>query len=234
MTTDRKPDGQTAERHLTAGTATATGSTIAGAAATGSTIDGGAGTDHSGQPTTAGCATAARLSQEANDSLHNCDRSARYHVARRAFFDQCHRWMMVAVLISGSAAVVALSGENKILSVSIMLLPAVFGAISVVFSLTDRARDHEMLARKFYQIAVTIDPEHATAERVQRWRISILGVYEDEPAVYHALNAECYNAAAQALGKKERQQVREWQHWLRHWCRFSAKDFPKIMIEAPI
>ena len=79
----------------------------------------------------------------------------------------------------------------------------------MVISLSDRMRDHEMLARRLYHIIATIDPEHATAERIRQWRSSILGVYEDEPAVYHALNAECYNAAAQALGKKDRQRVKD-------------------------
>ena len=230
MTTDRKSDEQTSERQAT-GTAAATATGSAGAGSdTGSAVDRGAGTEHPGQTATAGCTATERLRQEAEDYLFECDRNARYHVARRAFFDQCHRWMMVAVLISSSAAVAALSGESKVLSVSIMLLPAVFGAISVVFSLSDRARDHEMLARRFYQTAIMIDPEHATGERVRQWRNDILGVYEDEPAVYHALNAECYNAASQALGKKEHQQVKEWQHLMRHWRRFSARDFPKIAV----
>ena len=45
--------------------------------------------------------------------------------------------MMVAVLISGSAGVAALGGESNMLSISIMLLTAAIGAISVVISLSD-------------------------------------------------------------------------------------------------
>ena len=84
---------------------------------------------------------------------------------------------MVAVLISGSAGVAALGGESNMLSISIMLLTAAIGAISVVISLSDRTRDHEMLARRLYHIIATIDPEHATAERIRQWRSSILSVY---------------------------------------------------------
>ena len=92
------------------------------------------------------------LRQEAQNFLHDCDRSARYHTHRRTFFDWCHRWMMVAVLVSGSSAVAILSGAfgsevrggGVMLSIIIMLIPTAVGAISVVWNLTDRARDHEI------------------------------------------------------------------------------------------
>lgn len=228
MTTDRKPDEQTSKRQST-GTAAAAGSNAAATGSdAGSSTDRGTGTEHSGQTAAAGCTATERLRQQAEDYLHDCDRSARYHTARRAFLDKWHRWMIVAVVLSGSSAVAALSGDNKILSGSIMLLTAVLAAIEVVFNITDRARDHELLARRFYQIASTITPEYVNSEQVGCWRRAILGVYVDEPAVYHALNAECYNAAAQALGKRERQRIKRRHYLLRHWWRFSAEDFPKI------
>ena len=141
--------------------------------------------------------------------------------------------MMVVVLLSGCSAIVTLNSAlgveiAKMTSMLIMLIPAVVGAISVVWNLTDRARDHEMLARRFYEIAASIDPERANEQKIQRWRNEILGVYEDEPAVYHALNAECYNAATRALGYGEDKlrQIAWWRHLLRNWWMFSAKDFP--------
>ena len=138
---------------------------------------------------------------------------------------------MVVVLVSGSGAVFALAETSALAANFMMLLTAAIGAVGVVFDLPSRARNHEMLARKFYQTAAKINPEHATDEQVSQWRTDILSAYEDEPAVYHALNAECYNAAAQASGKKTRQRVSTRHHWLRHWFRFSAKDFPKISQE---
>ena len=41
---------------------------------------------------------------EAHHFLHDCDRSERYHRARRAFLDFWYRMMMVFVLISGSSS----------------------------------------------------------------------------------------------------------------------------------
>ncbi len=116
------------------------------------------------------------------------------------------------------------------LTAIIMLVPTLVGAITVVWKPTNRARDHEMLSRKYYGIAKEIDVENVDQEKIKKWRKKMLGIYEDEPAVYHALNAVCYNAVTQALGydKDKFQQVARWRYHLRNWFRFSAKDFPLV------
>ena len=228
MTTDREANEQTAKRDPTAGaTAGSAGSADRAntRSSTGQAPDRGARAEHS----TTDCTSAERLKEQAKDHLFECDRNARYHTTRRTFLDQCHRWMMVAVVVSGSAAVVAVTEGSNFGGAIILLLPTVFGAISVVFRLTDQARDHEILARKFYRIAATIRPEHATADQIHQWRNDIFAAYEDEPDMYHALNAECYNTAAQALGKKTRQRMYTHHYWLRNWRRFTAEDFPQIV-----
>ena len=229
MTTDRKTDEQ-ATGQTTHSASTAAPTTPRSDPDTGQRL---AGTSE--HTTTANCTSAEGLKEQAVDHLFECDRNARYHTARRMFLDRCHRWMMVAVLISGSAAIVTVTEESVFWTKLIMLIPAVFGAISVVFRLTDQARDHEILARRFYRIAATIRPEHATADQIHQWRNDILAAYEDEPDTYHALNAECYNAAAQALGKKTQQPMQKHHYWLRNLCRFTAEPFkpkPKDQTEA--
>ena len=180
------------------------------------------------------------LQQEARNFLHDCDRSARYHTHRRTFFDWWHRWMMVAVLVSGSSAVAVLSGvfgpdvAGGVVSIVIMLIPTTVGAISVVWNLTDRARNHELLARRFYQIAKSINVEEADPERIENWRIEILSASQEEPAVFYALNAESYNAATRALGygDDKLRQISRWRYHLRNWTRFSAANFPPMRGES--
>ena len=148
--------------------------------------------------------------------------------------------MMTIVLISGSSAVAALNGafgadaEDAITLTIVMLVPTVIGAISVAWNITDKARDHEMLARRFYRIARTITVEKADQEHVKGWQADILAVYEDEPAVFHALNAECYNAAttARIRSPKELLRVKWHHHLLRNWRRFSQKDFPLEPVQS--
>ena len=224
MITDREANEQTSRQtHTTAKSATADTGSRTGT----ETRSAGTGEEYS----TTDCASAEGLMQKARDHLFECDRNARYHVARRSFLDQVHRWMMVAVLVSGTAAAVFGMGDDWIYT-ALMLLPAAVGAISVVFELPTRARNHEMMARRFYQIAVQIDPEHATAEDVFRWRNEIFGVYEDETAAtYHGVEAECYNEASGALGKKTHKKTKGWRYRLRHWWAFSKDDFPHVVPE---
>lgn len=136
---------------------------------------------------------------------------------------------MVAVLLSGSYAVWQLAEANKAVAMFIMLIPTTIGAINMVWGLADRARNHEFLAKRFYEIAKMIDVYKADEKEIHKWRQEILSVYEDEPAIYHALNAECGNAASQALGfgSDDFQPVKWWQHLFRNWYRFSAKDFKR-------
>ena len=73
-----------------------------------------------------------------------------------------------------------------------------------------------------------IDVQEANKENVRQWNINMLDAYEDEPDVFHALNAECYNAATKALGHKGAEYYKEiswWQRRFRHWIRYSPKDF---------
>ena len=160
-----------------------------------------AGADTDGAPAAATTAGLTPWHADARGLLSDCDRSARYHTARRAFFDAWHRWMMVGVLISGSAAAASLNaGLGTAWATVLALIPAVVGAVSVVWNLTHTARDHELLARRFYDLAKRIVVHEANAATVDRWRAEMLDLWGDEPATYHALNAECHNAVAQAIG----------------------------------
>ena len=171
--------------------------------------------------------------QEAKDILHDCDRSARYHTLRRAFYSRIHNWMMALVVFGGSAAVALLSQtlleDRSSWLIFTMLIPTLAGVIDLVWKPADRSRDHEVLARRFYWIARTVNVEDANKGRVREWYNGLLSAYEDEPDVFHALNAECYNAATKALGFKEMKYYKaiNWkQRLLRQWVRYSAEDFP--------
>lgn len=170
---------------------------------------------------------------EAYGLLHDCDRSARYHTLRRSFYSRIHRWMMAFVVLGGSAAVAMLSQELLVDSsfwlIFVMLIPTLVGATDLVWNPSGKSRDHEILARKFYWVARTIDIENADGAKVKEWQNNLLSAYEDEPDVFHALNAECYNAATKARGFKEKERYKEikwWQRLTRHWIRYTPEQFP--------
>lgn len=168
---------------------------------------------------------------KAKGILHDCDRSARYHVLRKAFYSRIHSWMMVIVVFSGSAAAAIISKQLLTDSpqiILIVLIPTLMGAIDLVWNPSGRARDHEVLARRFYWVAKLVDVEKADQDQVREWNNSLLSAYEDEPDIFHALNAECYNAATKALGvdKKKYKTIGWWPRLFRQWIRYTAEDFP--------
>ena len=111
----------------------------------------------------------------------------------------------------------------------IVLIPTLLGAIGAVFNMSESARSHQALARRFFDVAKSIDVNASDLEKNNKCRISLLEIYEDEPPVYHALNAECANAASKALGHKEGlKKIAFWRRWLRHLWRFTPEKFPVV------
>jgi hypothetical protein len=127
------------------------------------------------------------------------EKSLRYHQRRRAHFDWCHRAMMFLVLVAGSGATVDFFGAAKILA----FLTAVLGALDLVWGPSTRARDHEVLFRRFTDLAVEIrrlaTPTDAGVRRLVERRLTIEA---DEPPIYWALEASCYNEVATAWGRE--------------------------------
>ena len=170
--------------------------------------------------------------EKANEILFGCERNTRYHTERRAFLDTWHRWMMVGVLLSGSAAVAALSKAFVLSSgwtIALMLIPTVVGAVNAAWNLTHKARDHEMLARRWHDLACRININQASERAVEEWRVGEHAILADEPPTFYALNAACHNAVCQARGsgREYMQRIRWWRHALRQWLRFSPETFPR-------
>ena len=70
----------------------------------------------------------------------DCLMNARYHSAREAFLDSVHRWLMLGVILFGSAAVLNLFGY-EILGNYGAFLKALFAAMPVVFGTLDLTFD---------------------------------------------------------------------------------------------
>ena len=122
-------------------------------------------------------------------------------------------------------AVAAKLGETWVLGLTAAAAAA--SAILVVWRLIDTARDHALMLERFYRIAQGINVEMADEQWVLEWRNEMFRAYGDTGAVYHALNADCYNAATLARSEKPRKliRLRWWQRVIRNWWRFSPATF---------
>jgi hypothetical protein len=125
-------------------------------------------------------------------------RNAIYHTSRRRFFELLSRSLSFLVVMSGTAAVANL----QILDPRIPAAgAAAIGALQLVFDFHGRARTHELLQRKYYDLLADIDlvlaPE---GEQLTRWQAALNRIYADEPPPMRALDAIAFNAACRNLG----------------------------------
>ncbi|MDE2772107.1 MAG: hypothetical protein OXI46_00145 [Gemmatimonadota bacterium] len=165
----------------------------------------------------------------AHKLLRECDRSARYHLARGAFLDFSHRVLLLVIIVSSSATFARLTERLAEVWVSVIaFIPTVAAAFILVSNFSRKAEDHRSLSRQCRDLAKRINVRAASEESVEEWRIALLDIYKEEPAVYHALNAQCHNAVAQSIGagKSQMQRIRWWQARLRNIVRFTPDSFP--------
>jgi hypothetical protein len=125
-------------------------------------------------------------------------RNAIYHTSRRRFFELLSRTLSFFIVASGTAAVANL----KILEPRIAAAgAAVIGALQLVFDFNGRARTHEILQRKYYDLVAEIDGiQSPSDEQIVKWQAALNRIYADEPPPMRALDAIAYNAACRNMG----------------------------------
>jgi hypothetical protein len=156
------------------------------------------------------------------------EKSLRYHQRRRAHYERLHKAMMLGVLLSGSAAFANAVGHSNWFG----LVAATLGALDLVFSFSHRARDHEVLHRRFTDLAAELrTTPNPTQEEVQRWERRRLEIETDEPPTYWALEVSCWNEVAHAWGRPASVRLTFWQNAFMNWKTFEKAKFPTV--EAP-
>jgi hypothetical protein len=165
------------------------------------------------------------------------EKSLRYHQRRRSHFEWCHTGSMFAVIVLGSAA---FGGAFAHFNVAGIHMANVFGLIITMIAAADlvigfsrKARDHEFLHREFGRLAIELrTAEVRTESELAQWTKRRIEIESDEPPIYWALEASCYNEVVVAWGRKHRGlvQLKRRQRVLMNWCRFE-KD--QIELKTP-
>ncbi len=123
------------------------------------------------------------------------EKSMRYHQRRRGFYDRTHKSIMFFVVLAGSAA---FSGIGEYFGA----IAAMLAAADLVWSPSHKARDHEMLFRRFSELAIAIRtaalPDRS---RYEEWVQARINIETNEPPIYWALEADCDNEVRRAWGK---------------------------------
>ena len=138
------------------------------------------------------------------------EKSLRYHQRRRAHFERWHRRIMFMVILSGSVTIATvdpwLAG----------LVTAILGAIGLVFDLSSKARDHALLHRRFTELAMRVRSCEAPTEAdAAAWQNDVLAIETEEPPIYWALEADCYNEVLHTRGMNSADvRTLGWPEWL--------------------
>src|SRR5688572_6224516 len=98
---------------------------------------------------------------------HQALRNALYHTARRQWLDSIRRLMTLLVLVAGAGTVSQVVAGLPVGAVILGLLVTLISATQLVFDFAGRARDHQLLQRRYYDILGKIQ-EHGDLSVKQR------------------------------------------------------------------
>lgn len=160
-------------------------------------------------------------------------RNAIYHAERRTFFDTLNKGLNFLVIIFGAGvagkAAHLLHLDDLVLEMGVLL----FATIQLVFDFGTRARDHDFLQRRYYEMLSKMERDVDDSETALRHRSAeLLVIAADEPMPMRALDALAYNKALSAvvtdpeIARAYRQYVSFWQKRLRHVIAFHSAPFP--------
>jgi hypothetical protein len=131
--------------------------------------------------------------------------NARYHATREAFLDNVHRWFMFAVIALGAAALIDIFPQTNShgavgLKEIFAATAAIIAALDLTFDLSNRARTHSLMKRRYFELIADLVAKDKTPEQVEA---CIERFNADEEPAYHALIATSYNAAQEMVYGKD-------------------------------
>jgi hypothetical protein len=132
---------------------------------------------------------------------------------------------MLAVILSGSAAVLPLVGLGGARWFGLAV--AALGALDLVFGFSHKARDHDALAKRFSELLRDIRMTAPQDRAVRQWECRRITIETDEPPIFWAVEADCFNEVCRAKGRNPKAlNVLAGHCWLfMNWIRFERYYF---------
>jgi hypothetical protein len=155
----------------------------------------------------------------------SCDMNARYHACREAFLDTVHRWFMFGIIAFGAAAIVDVLPHGwEWLRGGFGAGAAILGALDLTFDLSNRARMHALMKRRYFELLADVIEGRKNLEAMQA---AINRFNADEEPAYHALLGSCWNAAQKMVyGQAAIELHVPRRHLLaKNWMRFASSNY---------
>jgi hypothetical protein len=177
------------------------------------------------------------VKKKIKDLKFEATRNAVYHSWRKHHFDSVNRIANFLVVLLGAAAFSDLANEYIFAKASQIFggLAAVVGAAQLVFDFGVRAREHDFLQRRFYELAAEIsETPEPTEAAVAQWQADLLKLYAEEPTQMRALDAMAYNAVAESIGRGQyRVKITWFQTLFSQILPFDRSKFPYVSSPIP-
>ena len=146
------------------------------------------------------------------------------------FSIKANRCLSFVVVVAGAAAVAdlgALLGLHHSAQV-LAFVATVAGALQLVFNFGERARIHEFLQRRYYELIAEIaETQSPQAPAFAKWEGALFRFYAEEPPSMRALDAMAYNAALLSIKHNpELAKLKIHERLLSQFWRFDAGNFP--------
>ena len=163
----------------------------------------------------------------------NALRNALYHTARRNALETWSRWLNFFVILLGASAVADFAKDVPHGVVVLGLAITLIGALQLVFDFAGRARVHELLQRRYYEMLGRLkDTTTPTVEDCARFNGELARISGEEPPTYRALDAIAYNEANSTLYGDARAyhklRIHWWQSLTRNFIHHNGADFPFV------
>ena len=210
----------------------------AGAAVTADAGFSGQGVHQGGQAAnTPGPVAAAEVTPEQARTV-SCLTNAHYHSAREAFLDTLHRWFMFFVIALGAAALTDVLPKilNWLLGIVVDVAlvkeacsagAAILAALDLTFDLSNRARAHAMMKRRYFELLAALRQGKKTAEEVH---VCLDEFSADEEPPYRVLYLTCWNLAQMTVfgHRAKRFEIGFWDRLFKNWWRRPAAKYRAV------
>jgi hypothetical protein len=150
---------------------------------------------------------------------HKALRNALYHGARRGWLDGWSRLYTFVVILGGTGTAADLVRSSSTLTLILGAIITSIGALQLVFDFSGRARNHELLQKRYFELMAEIEGTTVpTIDLCARWDAEVTKISADEPPTLRVLDTIADNQATAALlpVKGPRLKVTWWQSITRH------------------
>lgn len=151
-----------------------------------------------------------KIRHEKDKLLFGVRRSIRYHNHRRRHFDFINKFTTIIAALSGSATVISvLSKLGQNCTITFAVIVAVMSAVDLVLGTAQKAREHNDLAKRFFDLEkAIITIKEITEEDLSRLTTQRLDIEADEPPVLQVLDCICHNELLRAMGYDQSKHVK--------------------------